>query len=273
MKKLFLITLIALSINACKIVDKSIILPKYSVYGILCPTDSLVSVFVGKVYEVNQVFPTDTGKYISSAKVYISNSEKKEQLIFNKKTKKFELINKGFLEYNKTYLLEVNINNSILLKAKTTIPDEIENIKTNKEINENDANITISWQDSPKNTNFYKLEAKMESSNLGLYLPFNWEKSGSFWRTNDVFKEGRIINSPYGTLPNLDKATGKIGISLTIFNMEKLYFDFDKKIESVQIRDTFTEKFESPIILESNMENGLGLFSSYTKKNIFISIK
>jgi hypothetical protein len=273
MKKLILLIIVALSLNACIVVDESIIIPKYAVYSILCPTDSLISVFVGKVYEVNQSFPTDTGKYISSAKVFISNSEKKEQLIFNRKTKRFELANKGFLESNKQYFLEVNIDNTILLKAKTTIPDEVENVKTNKEINENDANVIISWQDSPQNTNFYKLEAKTESSNLGLYLPFNWEKSGSYWRTNDVFKEGKIINSPYGTLPNLDKVTGKIGVLLTVFNMEKLYFDFDKKIESVQLRDTFTEKFESPIILESNIENGLGLFSSYTKKNIFVSIK
>ncbi len=269
MKKVFICLIIAILFYSCIKVDSVQPLPKYSIYGIIAPHDSLLSVFVGKVYAIGQSFPSDTGKYVSTAKVWLESELGIKELFFNKVTKKYQSLNNNYIKSEKVYTLKIKLNDGEMMEATTVVPNDIQNFTFSKAIIADDFILETSWNDDPKIKNYYKLTGLPQSKSY--YSPyFYWDKSLVVWRVGD--NEGKTIKSPQGLLQNISKYDG-VYILLTLQNMEKIYFDFDNKLVAIQNRSSFTEKFETPILFESNIKNGLGLFSSYTEKQVIIQTK
>lgn len=273
MKKAFSSALLFLLVWSCVVVEKGEILPQYSVYSILTPEDSVINVFVGKVFEIGERFNIDSGKYIKEADVFIQSGDENRKLRFNTRTKSYRAINDGFLKYGQKYIVEVSPANGPKLRAETTIPEKPASLQIAEELEEQDFSVQVKWEDRSNERNFYKLSGETQAERLSLILPLSWENGGAIWRTNDAYNSGKIINSPLGIINGLDKVTGKLDVRISLYSMGESYFLFDRKLEEIQLRNSFTEKFESPIFFPSNIVNGLGFFGSYAKTDTIIHVK
>lgn len=265
----YLITFVLfLSVWSCKTVDTTPSKPLYNVYCLLDPKDEKISLFLGKVYDLNQIIPTDSGKYITNAKVIIKTANQSIQLLLNPKTKKYEASNKGFLKYETEYNLNITTENNDVLTAKCKIPAKIENFTYKGELNENVYSISFFWKNVNTEESYFKIQASANSNNY--FIPIKWENGNSLWRSSS---KKSTIESPVGVIENIAKFNS-LNLNVSINIMDSFLADYQSKNEKTLAQSgSVLEKFSQPTILPTNIQNGIGVFSSQLTEQLSIKIK
>jgi hypothetical protein len=255
---------------SCVKVEEVRILPLYSVYSIVSPTDSLITVFAGNTYSIGESFSIDSGKFISNALVKIFNEENSLSLALNTNTKLYEGVNNNFIKENRTYFLEVIINNDTL-RAETKVPKNPTLTIDTTFVEQDQANLIVSWpkanQEAPAN---YRLLGYVDFD--GPFIPFfYWGSEHSIWETQEEYSSGDKITSPIGNFKFSEPFEQGL-VSITLESLDKNWYDFNKNLLALQSRTPFTKLFEAPIYFQSNITNALGIFSSYSQSEIHLKM-
>jgi hypothetical protein len=271
MKRL-LVFVIVCTFWSCKLVEVEILKPQYNVYCILNPDDKKIELFLGNVYNLNEPIKVDSGKYISKAEIFIFDKEDSLQLKLNPRTKKYEAINNNFLHYGTTYNLTIKTPYLPILSSKTTIPTPIQDLSYKGESDGNMYVVRAFWTNNFQDNCYFKITGTVISSN-SYFSFFLWDNNEAIWRIDYKDIYSKIIQTPTGAI-NIDKLDSQVSLILTLSSMDSIFADYDKKnIKSLTQDGGLLEKFSQPVVLPSNINNGIGIFGSIINKQITIKIR
>lgn len=193
---------------------------------------------------------------IDNAQVQLSDGTTSVSLIYNE-DKRLYTIDASALPIvtGGTYFIEVTVENQTV-RGECTVPDLIP-IKEMYLSSKNgwEVDITMSWEDNPDQTNYYRVGGYSLAENDRSYsnLYFNSEEFKS-----DVNRDGMVISAKgEAYLYNQHGETNRVkGV---LISSDKNYYDYFKNQNLYSSDDPFSE----PVILGSNIEGGLGLFAAY----------
>ncbi|MBS9768529.1 MAG: DUF4249 domain-containing protein [Flavobacteriaceae bacterium] len=198
---------------------------------------------------------------IKDATVVLTNLATKQslQIAFNTEQRKYFSMAEAFkIEAGQSYSLQVSTPNGESVSATCTVPNvissEIKNIKVQKsEFSEKE--IVFEVNDNPTEENFYIAQATAYNDENSVIQQRNYIFS-------DKNKNGKnIVAKPKNTSYSYQDAP-IAKIKITLFSVDKSYYDYAKSINSQMDNDD--NPFSDPSVIVSNIQGGLGVFGAYT---------
>jgi hypothetical protein len=229
----------------------------------ISPSDTIVKAKVSKSIPVlGKVMFNNSGNTIDNASVAISNADQKLVLEYDPNISAYKAnVNSLFkIEAGKEYAIEVSTPDGMRVNGKTTVPantvaqEDIEIIRSNNS-NSSSAVFEVLFKDFPNQENFYRLEAYYTYSNFydssrTATSSLFWEEDMGFNLYDDSKNAGRQIRSLKVTSYN-DQTV------FLIHHLSKDYYLYHKSLEKFEGDNPFAE----PVLVYSNINNGLGVFA------------
>ncbi|WP_338815622.1 DUF4249 domain-containing protein (plasmid) [Bernardetia sp. Wsw4-3y2] len=246
-----------------------------AVVGFISPDDSLVQVALYRAIGIGQERDEEEGEdYIQNAVVRISDGQNSYVMNYGKNPYSFEDLGNGYFNYSfekpqftyqiensilnvsegKTYTLEIETDKGEKLSAKCTVPiGKVTPIVNLTKFNEQEYNYEAQWEDNFSTTNYYRLEAYQPSGGTGqtrtLYFENNYFKSQEGRNTITYKPEDKIYfyDYPY--------------VTTYLMKTDENYYRYHKSVEDAYNNEG--NPFGEPIIIHSNIKNGIGCFGAY----------
>ena len=235
----------------------------------LNPSDTIISVYVGRVSTSFGAIEKPQELAIADAEVFLRGPQTKQRLVFSQKTKLYEVNSQAFpLTAGASYTLEVAVGTK-KVTASCQIPEKLAPPILEARQNGRFINSSVSWKASQPNQAFM-LQAYSYYVSQGIPVTSyaNWDFDQSelivsvkneqkFTRNNEV-----RLNIERELPPLMD-------VFVEIYQYDE---NAKKYLTSVKSsRDTpalsvdFFDKFLSPTIRYSNVSNGLGIVIGYNR--------
>ncbi len=238
----------------------------------LNPADELISL---SLYNNRIVGQPNPGQSVEDASVFIEKEETGAllNLVFNEASDSYEARPApGYLESGATYHLSVQFA-SMELNASTTIPEPIENFDLDLQVIPisfaNDYFGNVQWDRPPSSEiTYHRLSVNVISARNGRilfpalattafdadYLSLEPDAAMVSFPTID-FQEDNDPNS-FGKLSFAGDT-----VKIRALNIDRNYYEFQLDLRKLQRADDLSD----PLILFSNIKNGLGIFGSFTQ--------
>ena len=218
------------------------------------------------------LFSTDPFFNTTNANVTISSEGSSYQIAYDVDAAAFVFNNSQFnIANGKNYHLKIVAENGKTVEADmTTLSDtmpSIEEFKINKDTiysewssNQIRYNLKLNWKDIASEKNYYRLTANRLVKYFGAIdttiEPI--EEFNSFTLKDDLGKDGQILSS---TLKFDDYSLNNetVGFEIVLMKIDVNYYNYYKTLNNYAGEDPFAE----PVILFSNIQNGLGVFSNF----------
>lgn len=266
---------------------------KIAVVALLSPSDSLIAAFVSIVNPLNKEFNVNES-IPKNAKVSIISSGKKVTLQSVDSTKRYQLFDKNFIKFDSHYELFVEVNGYNSVSSNYNTLKEI--IPTASQSNDDEkVTFSIKWKDTPVEANIYNVFVRYWNQQIRStsFSGVIWNNNiGSSFSISDV----NLSNSEITAIANLTKSKS-ISDTTTFFvifnnidqqtnaffskrssqcnqneSNQQSISDFISDVSNKQANlNSFFERFKEPVLIPSNIENGLGYFGGYYGKTIKIS--
>lgn len=266
---------------------------KLAVIALLSPSDSLIAAFVSVVNPLNKEFNVNES-VPKNAKVSIISDGKRIILPFVDSTQRYQLFDRNFVKFGSQYelLVEVNGYNSVYSSYNTL--KEI--TPTASMLNDDEKVIfSIKWKDTPIEPNAYSVYVRYWNQQVRSISSSGiiWNNSiGSSFSISDI----NLSNPEITAIGNLTKSksisdTTTFFVNFTNIDQQTNTFlskrssqynqnksnqqsisDFISDVSNKQADlNSFFERFKEPILLPTNIENGLGYFGGYSRKIVKVS--
>ncbi|PID89485.1 MAG: hypothetical protein CSB01_01505 [Bacteroidia bacterium] len=275
LKNIIYTLLIAISLLSCedKIVEFD--MPddstKLAVFGFLSPGDTITSIYVGTLSPiVGKYLPQ---KIIDKALVKITHKQKEYVLNFDESCKAYNIkSNQLEIKAGETYSLQVSLDGYQTVNSTiTVIEGENKSLEFDKFIKrtrnyEEQLVLAVKWKDNPDRKNYYALAMDVSSANI--YDSDAFEQNPKMIMYDDENWNGK---EKYSKDLYLQGYRDEAEIQIALINADEHYYMYHKKALE---QDKYAENpFAEPIINYSNIENGVGVFCSYTKQIIRLKWK
>jgi len=252
--------------------------PKLVVTSFISPDDTILKVKITKSKPVlGQQDPFGYVRPVSDAQVSISDGSQTVTLTFDDSLQSYTFPMQGlpnFIKAGGTYFLSASTPDGKSVSASTTVPinkvDASTAIITFREFTDGGFTrdvIDFTFFDIPNEENFYRVEAYLvtnDNSNRNSVeeVYFNYDEEDSRYNLykdqNRNGKEFKIVEGNYNYYGQ-SPSSGSQEIFVNVYNTSRAYYDYHKSIDSFQGDDPFSE----PVLIYSNIKNGLGIFASY----------
>lgn len=266
---------------------------KIAVVALLSPSDSLIAAFVSIVNPLNKEFNVSES-IPKNAKIVIISGDKKIILPFVDSTQRYQLFNTSFIKFDSQYELFVEVNgyNSVHSSCKT-----LKEIVPTASLSNDDKKVTFSikWKDTPIETNAYSVYVRYWNQQVR-----SLSSSGVIWNNSisssfsisdvslsktEITAIGNLTKSKsisdtttfFVNFTNIDQETNTfLSKRSSQYNQnesnQQSIIDFISDVSNKQADlNSFFERFKEPILLPSNIENGLGYFGGYNRKIVKVS--
>ncbi|MCY7350894.1 MAG: DUF4249 domain-containing protein [Cytophagaceae bacterium] len=258
--------------------------PELAVFCILSPGDSLLTVTLSRVVRVGERFRLDSVVTVSNAEVVLAEGIRMVRLTFSPRHRRYEARNADFVKPDAEYRLTVRLPGQPPLLARFTVPSVCPVLATNGGFVGEDYVFSVDWMDIAGQKNYYYLTGVVEGGIPG--RPLNGQVTvgtvGVSWGSGansrlfstDQGRDGQRQYSPEGLIRKAGRATDPLVMQLVLQNMDKAYFEYGQKgFGRIDTDDGLISRFKEPILVESNVENGLGIFSAYTRQTVRVRIR
>ncbi|MBX2951542.1 MAG: DUF4249 family protein [Leadbetterella sp.] len=268
---LFLLFCFISGLSSCVNVEDAPDIPDTSVYSMISPQDTLIEVFLAKVYRRADFIPLDSGKYIPDAKVYLFSKTDSLELKLNRRTKKYDSRNAEFIKNGETYYLKIYLENKIL-SAQTRVPDKYTPVITDISVSDNLATLSLEWSKSGDQKGLYRVLSSVDFD-TNLLTGFFWGNTGGVLDTQDTYFKGEKIILTDGNFIIPENAT-KADLYFSHYSYDEAGYNFIRKLDVIQNRTEFLKHFEAPVFLEYNIDGGaIGVFGSFSNYEIRKTIR
>jgi len=179
----------------------------------------------------------------------------------------------------KTYFIEIETDKGEKLSANCTVPvGKVFPTVVLTKFNEQEYSYKAEWEDDLSTTNYYRLEAYQTSFTVGYdsntggpiaifkqtgttYFYDNYFKTQEGRQTINYKPEGRVYfyESSIPNFPNVP--TPKPYVTTYLMKTDENYYRYHKSVEKAYNNEG--NPFGEPIIIHSNIENGIGCFGAY----------
>lgn len=258
--------------------DANVIVPsserKMVVGGFLSPEENehVISLSLSE-----PLFSSDPFFNTTTAKVTISSEGNAYQISYDVDAAAFVFNNSQFnIASGKNYHLKIVAENGKTVEADmTTVSDTMPSIEEFKIVvdtiysewssNQYRYNLKLNWKDIAGEKNYYRITANRIVKYFGApdttIEPI--EEYNSFTLKDDLGKDGQSLSS---TLKfddyNVNNET--LGFEIVLMKIDVNYYNYYKTLNNYAGEDPFAE----PVILFSNIQNGLGVFSGFQSLKI-----
>ncbi|MFK7952797.1 MAG: DUF4249 domain-containing protein [Ekhidna sp.] len=217
------------------------------VNGLIAPSFEQINVEVSKSRKAFGIIDFNNSDIIQNATVTISNGTEERSLTFD--GQHYSLSTTSYpIEEGVTYRITVTALGETVY-GETTVPSAIPTLESAKFID--DFNIEVIWMDLVDQKNYYRVVANVDNDE---------EYSDPFFFGNDEFvsdfnRDGQLLSASgegyiYGN--SFDRA------KVRIISSDQYYYDYYEVLVNYEGEDPFAD----PERLPSNIEGGLGIFSS-----------
>jgi hypothetical protein len=276
------ILLIAIVINYGCETDANVIVPagerKLVVGGFLSPTENEHQISLS---QTDPLFSTDPPISLANVKLTISSDSSSYSPSYDFNSGTFQFNNNQFkIENDKNYHLKIVTEDGKIVESDmrtlsnqmplvTDLKLNIDTVYTDFMYPELQYSLKISWNDLIGEQNYYRLIAnrllKDFDSNDTIVEPLSYfneyelkddkGKDGQVLTANFKYKESGAMNSP-------------IGFEIILMKVDVNYYNYYKTLNNYADGDPFAE----PVILFSNIQNGLGVFCNFQteKRRVFL---
>ena len=266
---------------------------KIAVVALLSPPDSLIAAFVSIVNPLNKEFNVNES-IPKNAKISIISGDRKIILPYVDSTQRYQIFDKSFVKFDNQYelIVEVKGYNSVRSSYNT-----LKEITPTASQSNDDKKVTFSikWKDTPVEANTYNVYVRYWNQQIRStsFSGVIWNNNiGSSFSISDV----NLSNPEITAIANLTKSKS-ISDTTTFFvifsnidqqtnaffskrssqynqneSNQQSISDFISDVSNKQTDlNSFFERFKEPVLIPSNIENGLGYFGGYYGKTIKIS--
>lgn len=272
-----------------------------AVIGFISPDDSLVQIALFRAIGFGTGKDRNNVNYIENAIVRISDGQNSYIMNYGINPNVYENIDVGGgstiqrfdkpkytyqvenailqVTEGKTYSIEIETNKGEKLSATCRVPigKVVPDVVLTK-FNEQEYSYEAEWQDDLSATNYYRLEAYQTSFTIG-YDSNTGEPIATFKQTGTTYfydnyfrtQEGRktINYKPQdrvyfyeSSIPNFPNVpTPKPYVTTYLMKTDENYYLYHQSVENSYNNEG--NPFGEPIIIHSNIENGIGCFGAY----------
>jgi Domain of unknown function (DUF4249) len=247
-------------------------LPKYAVVSTVSPADTLLSAFVSKVIPVGDNFNSEE-LIPQNAIVKISGEGKAIELKYNSTSKRYESREKGFINFGKKYELSVSIPQAVNLKAITEIlPKRHFDLET--ETKQDTLYLTAKWTKNKQTESYTGISAFYAGKTPNTFQYVSW---GRYTETDtgiEAFGKLALANIAKPNILTVRWTEMDI-VARTYFLKRSQQYNQNESLQQSMLAfavgasanganlNSFFERFKDPVLLPTNVQNGLGYFGSY----------
>ena len=284
---LYIIIFLIFTLGACE-QNIDVEFPKtnseLAVFGFISPEDTITEIIVKQTIPYSY-YQEIENEVITDAQVEIINNNNRYVLPFDEDRKSYYLKNSELeIKNGQEYSLEVSAKGFPKAKSSITVntnPTDLKFIKqTLSPTDFASAKIKVSWQDKKYEKNFYRLMSyvnepatydTLDSPNGGIWIkkegPYIFKfGSDPFYLYNDAYWDGEVINSNDMIVSTNYSRYAVLPLHICLLTVDYHYYQYHKSINTQ--RKNGNSPFAESTIIYSNIENGVGVFCSYRKKEI-----
>lgn len=276
------ILLIAIVINYGCETDANVIVPagerKLVVGGFLSPTENEHQISLS---QTDPLFSTDTPISLANVKLTISSDSSSYSPSYDFNSGTFQFNNNQFkIENDKNYHLKIVTEDGKMVESDmrtlsnqmplvTDLKLNIDTVYTDFMYPELQYSLKISWNDLIGEQNYYRLIAnrllKDFDSNDTIVEPLNY--FNEYELKDDKGKDGQVLTANFNYIES-GAMNSPIGFEIILMKVDVNYYNYYKTLNNYADGDPFAE----PVILFSNIQNGLGVFCNFQteKRRVFL---
>jgi len=276
------ILLIAIVINYGCETDANVIVPagerKLVVGGFLSPTENEHQISLS---QTDPLFSTDTPISLANVKLTISSDSSSFSPSYDFNSGTFQFNNNQFkLENDKNYHLKIVTEDGKMVESDmrtlsnqmplvTDLKLNIDTLYTDFMYPELQYSLKISWNDLIGEQNYYRLIAnrllKDFDSNDTIVEPLNY--FNEYELKDDKGKDGQVLTANFKYIES-GAMNSPIGFEIILMKVDVNYYNYYRTLNNYADGDPFAE----PVILFSNIQNGLGVFCNFQteKRRVFL---
>lgn len=235
----------------------------------LNPDEKTVSVYVGRGESNFGNIKSAQNLAVANAEVYIIEAQKRQRLSFSEKSKLYEIsVNQFPILAGKRYFLEIVVGQK-KVTAHCQVPEKISEPTLEASQKGRFIHSSITWQASQKNQ-FFSLSGYSFYQSQGIPVTnfANWdfdptdlvvsvEDKQTFTKTNEI-----RLNIERALPPFIDAV---VEIEQYDDNAAKYLTSVRSSNDTPQSSVDFFDKFSSPAIRYSNVQNGVGIVVGYNR--------
>ena len=276
------ILLIAIVINYGCETDANVIVPagerKLVVGGFLSPTENEHQISLS---QTDPLFSTDPPISLANVKLTISSDSSSYSPSYDFNSGTFQFNNNQFkIENDKNYHLKIVTEDGKIVESDmrtlsnqmplvTDLKLNIDTVYTDFMYPELQYSLKISWNDLIGEQNYYRLIAnrllKDFDSNDTIVEPLNY--FNEYVLKDDKGKDGQVLTANFKYIES-GAMNSPIGFEIILMKVDVNYYNYYKTLNNYADGDPFAE----PVILFSNIQNGLGVFCNFQteKRRVFL---
>lgn len=269
---------------------------KLVVHGYLSPQDTLttIHVYYSNTFFGNASFYGLPATSMNDATVTLSSQGKSIVLPFSTKTSNYSIRSSEFpIVEGQTYSLKVERDNRVA-EASCTVPlavpiqqvlqDSVARSNSSNPAAPKDYLYTLKWKDPAGQANYYRVSGYVYQTQRVQTGPDKFTNQPNFsilsFRENNRSRE--LITDKGGDGAQLTSGPGRFFnyyysnttpspftfhfVELSLINCEKTYYDYHEAIQNFNEDNPFAE----PLLIPSNIKNGLGCFAAYNRSSVVI---
>jgi hypothetical protein len=276
------ILLIAIALNYGCETDANVVVPaverKLVVGGFLSPTENEHQISLN---QTDPLFSTDPPISLTNVKLTISSDSSSYSPSYDFNSGTFQFNNNQFkIEHSKNYHLKIvtedgkivesdmrTLNNQMPLV--TDLKLTVDTLNKDWMYPEIQYSLKISWNDLIGEQNYYRIIAnrllKDFDSNDTIVEPLNY--FNEYELKDDKNKDGQVLTSNFNYIES-GSMNSPIGFEIILMKVDVNYYNYYKTLNNYADGDPFAE----PVILFSNIQNGLGVFCNFQteKRRVFL---
>jgi len=276
------ILLITIVINYGCETDANVIVPagerKLVVGGFLSPTENEHQISLS---QTDPLFSTDTPISLANVKLTISSDSSSYSPSYDFNSGTFQFNNNQFkIENDKNYHLKIVTEDGKIVESDmrtlsnqmplvTDFKLTVDTITKDWMYPEIQYSLKISWNDLIGEQNYYRLIAnrllKDFDSNDTIVEPLNY--FNEYELKDDKGKDGQVLTANFKYIES-GAMNSPIGFEIILMKVDVNYYNYYKTLNNYADGDPFAE----PVILFSNIQNGLGVFCNFQteKRRLFL---
>lgn len=276
------ILLIAIVINYGCETDANVIVPagerKLVVGGFLSPSENEHQISLS---QTDPLFSTDPPISLANVKLTISSDSSSYSPSYDFNSGTFQFNNNQFkIENDKNYHLKIVTEDGKMVESDmrtlsnqmplvTDLKLNIDTVYTDFMYPELQYSLKISWNDLIGEQNYYRLIAnrllKDFDSNDTIVEPLNY--FNEYELKDDKGKDGQVLTANFKYIES-GAMNSPIGFEIILMKVDVNYYNYYKTLNNYADGDPFAE----PVILFSNIQNGLGVFCNFQteKRRVFL---
>ena len=252
----------------------------------ISPQDTVLEAYVFQSFPIGGTV-RNQGVQIENATVTLSDGSRSVTLPFVKTfpnlpiSYSYRVSAKGFpIEAGKTYFLKVSVPDSRQVEAQCTVPAGNNTLSVQVDSSNasgfggssNNSKVyryRYSWQDAPGRGDYYRVAGDVRDS----LSRTSYTSGPLYWDGNDIvtdvgFDGTRLTTTSDGRY--FQREGGRI-LYAYLLTTDEAYYRYHATLR--QSRESDSNPFAEPVLVYTNMKNGLGVFAAFNRHTLVVRLK